>query len=96
MRVRWSARAESDLYWIGDYIGRDDPNVAERWVEGIRERAHRAGTFPRSGRVVPEFEHQSIREVFVGNYRIVYLVETRGLLVLAVREGHEVLDDLEP
>ena len=31
-------------------------------------------TFPKSGRVVPEFNTETIRELIEGNYRIVYRI----------------------
>jgi toxin ParE1/3/4 len=51
-----------------------------------------------SGRIVPEFENNNIREVFLGNYLIVYLVQNETVLIVTVFEGHKLLnkDRLEP
>ncbi len=46
---------------------------------------------PGAGRVVPEIEHDDIREVFVGSYRIVYWVRQKTVDVLTVFEGHRLL-----
>ena len=46
---------------------------------------------PHSGRVVPEFAQEDIREVIVGNYRIVYRIEAKDVVVLTVFEGHKLL-----
>jgi plasmid stabilization system protein ParE len=43
--------------------------------------------FPESGRVVPEVAREDIREVFHGEYRVVYKVEPRRVAVLTVRHG---------
>jgi hypothetical protein len=40
--------------------------------------------FPRSGRVVPEFNLDHIREIIAGEYRIVYRVESDAALLLTV------------
>jgi plasmid stabilization system protein ParE len=80
-----------DLVAIGRYIAHDRPQAARRFVERLRERARGAAQVPRAGRVVPEFRRDSVREVFEGNYRIVYLIERRRILVLTVFEGHRLL-----
>jgi toxin ParE1/3/4 len=46
---------------------------------------------PFAGRKVPEFAREEIREVLVRTYRIVYEVRQGEILVLAVREGHRLL-----
>lgn len=94
MRVRWSAQAERDLYEIGDYIALDDPTAAAAWIERLQERARRAAHMPSSGRHVPESDDENVREVFLGNYRIVYRVQRDGILVLTVIEGHQLLRDV--
>jgi plasmid stabilization system protein ParE len=40
-----------------------------------------------SGRVVPELEQASVREVFVHRYRLVYRVEPERIAVLALVHG---------
>ena len=91
MTVRWTDGAELDLYEIGDYIALDDPVAAERWIERLRERARRAAFMPHGGRRVPEVDDETVREVFLGNYRIVYRILQDGIIVLAVVEGHRRL-----
>ncbi|HWU89722.1 MAG TPA: type II toxin-antitoxin system RelE/ParE family toxin [Kofleriaceae bacterium] len=91
MALRWSDGAELDLYEIGDYIALDDPIAAERWIDQLRDRARRAALMPNAGRRVPELDEDNVREVFLGNYRIVYRIEPVGILVLAVLEGHRRL-----
>lgn len=46
---------------------------------------------PRAGRVVPELRVDSIREVFQGNYRIVYRLRELEIEILTVFEGHQLL-----
>ena len=48
---------------------------------------------PHAGRVVPEFDRDDIREVIVGNYRIVYRVRATEVLVLTVFESHKLLGE---
>ncbi len=91
MRLRWSDRAGAELKDIGRYIRRDNPEAARKWVARLRQRARAAARSPLAGRVVPEFGRDEIREVLLGNYRIVYRVEEKALTVLTVFEGHRLL-----
>ena len=90
-RVRWSRRAVRDLVEIGDFIAADSSVAARRWVERIRERAARAASAPRSGRIVPELGRDDVREVLLKSYRIVYRVAPREIAVVTVFEGHRQL-----
>jgi toxin ParE1/3/4 len=47
----------------------------------------RLGTFPASGRVVPEFDVETVREIFVQPYRIWYRVHETSVEILAVIHG---------
>jgi addiction module RelE/StbE family toxin len=91
VKVRWSRRSLRDLREIGAFIRRDNPPAARRWVHQLQERARKAATMPRSGRVVPELGLDDVREVFLGNYRIVYRLSEEGIEVLTVFEGHRLL-----
>jgi len=91
VRVEISAEALADLDAIFDHIARDKPQAALRWVEKLLDRAESAGQQPRAGRVVPEVGDLAIREVILKNYRIIYRVEAKRLLVLTIIEGHRRL-----
>ena len=88
MKVRWSARAERDLVQIADYVALDDIDAAIEWSDKLRDRARRAASMPRAGRIVPESGRDDVREVFLHAYRIIYRIEPTRLVVLAVLEGH--------
>ena len=91
MTLRWTERAGKDLLAIGRYIGRDSPTAASRWIQRLRRRAAAAAENPLAGRVVPEFQRDDIREVFLKTYRIVYLVGDDAVDVLTVFEGHRLV-----
>jgi len=91
VKVRWSSRSLKDLREIGDFIRRDNPAAARRWVHSLQERARKAASLPRAGRVVPELDLDNVREVFLGNYRIVYRLRENGIEILTVSEGHRLL-----
>lgn len=84
MKLVWSRRSAHDLISIGDYIAKDNPSKAREQIELIRKRAKGASQFPKSGRVVPEFGQDSLREFILGNYRIVYEIKSLKIVVLTV------------
>lgn len=43
-----------------------------------------AASFPRIGRIVPEFGSEDLRELIVDNFRIVYEIDGETLRVLSV------------
>ena len=90
-KLRWMPRSLEDLRAIRRYIAQDNPRAARRWVERLRERARAATKAPKGGRRVPEIDRDDVREVIVGNYRIIYRIRGRELQVLTVIEGHRLL-----
>jgi plasmid stabilization system protein ParE len=89
--IRWSSRASADLVEIGDYIARRDPEAAARFVGELMDRVLVLADEPRSGRLVPEIGDESIRELILGNYRIVYRLAGGEAQVLTVFEGRHLL-----
>src|SRR5262249_30090097 len=53
------------------YIAQSSQRYALQMVDRITNRSKQIGQFPRSGRMVPEFSSDTIREVFEGSYRII-------------------------
>lgn len=95
MKLRFTDRARRDLIELGRYIARDKPGAPRRWVERLRRAAQAAARHPLAGRRVPEVGKDSVREVVVGNYRIVYEVQGKEIRVLTVFEGHRPLSHID-
>ena len=93
--IRWSPRAFADLVALGDFIARDNPEAARTWVDKLRNRFETAAESPLAGRKVPEFRLDEVREVFVRTYRLVYRVDSEGITVLTIIEGHRTLTAIE-
>ncbi len=84
MKVHWTDTAENHLNTIHTHILLDSPEYAKRMVDRITSRSQQIADFPLSGRKVPEFDLDQIREVFEGPYRIVYYLKPDQVDVLAV------------
>jgi toxin ParE1/3/4 len=87
----WSARARRELREIGDYIARDKPEAAIRWIETLAAMAEQAAALPFAGRRVPEFGRDDVREVIKRGYRVIYRVFEDRVEIVTVREGHRRL-----
>jgi toxin ParE1/3/4 len=95
MKLFWARTAKNDLKAIRRYIAADNPSAAKRWVDRLRARAKKALDAPLAGRTVPEFSREDIRELIVGNDRIVYQEFEDRLVVLTVFEGHRLFPENE-
>jgi toxin ParE1/3/4 len=87
MKVIWTPRAQQRLWEIHDYIASDQPGNAQRWVSRVLDRGEQIRDQPRSGRVVPEYHRETIREIFEGHYRIIYRIRSQQVDVITVRHG---------
>jgi addiction module RelE/StbE family toxin len=85
--VVWSSRAVEDIRAIATHIAEDSVAYAKSVTQNIVASTRRLATFPMSGRVVPEFSQENIREVFAYNYRIIYRVEGETVTIAAVVHG---------
>ena len=72
--IIWSSRALKDANAIFTYISLDSTFYAKKWLLNVDERIIILLTHPRIGRVVPEIKKNEIREIFDGDYRIMYKI----------------------
>ncbi|MBX3288915.1 MAG: type II toxin-antitoxin system RelE/ParE family toxin [Acidobacteria bacterium] len=90
--VIWSPRALDDVDDIAAYIAQDSEVYASAVVRNILRTVRTLSMFPFRGRVVPEFDDDSIREVFVYSYRIIYKIEESEVTIAAVIHGSRLLE----
>lgn len=91
MKILWTRHAATCLIEIEDYIARDDPIAAQRWVENLIQRTEDLTEQPLMGRKLPEMPRGPLRELIEGNYRIVYRVAGEVIEILTVFERHRLL-----
>ena len=70
VRVIWTDFAIEDLKSIHDYIALDSKTYASKFIEKIIQRIDQLEKPPKSGRVVPEFNSETLRELIEGNYEL--------------------------
>lgn len=91
--MTWSPLADAEVDEAIAYVARDDPAAALEWLEHLLERVASLGSFPDSGRVVPELQRDDIREIMVGAYRVVYRRGKDRVEIAAIR--HHARDSNE-
>lgn len=84
MRVEWSEPAIADLDAVRAYIARDSEYYAARFVQEVFKTTRMLGEFPELGAVVPEFRERPVRERLLQNYRILYEIQSRRVVIVAV------------
>jgi len=94
MKVHWTDTAEGHLDAIYAHIALDSPAYAKRMVDRLTRRSQQIADFPLSGRRVPEYDTNQIREVIEGPYRIIYHIKPEQIDVVAVIHG--AMDVLRP
>ena len=93
-KLIWSPQAIEDIEAIAQYIARDSTIYAESTVERIFQAPERLMQLPKLGRIVPEKNDESIREIFVFQYRIIYEILASEIHILTVVHGKRIIEDL--
>jgi len=93
-KVIWTQKAASHLESIHQYISRDSVTYASRFIKALISQTDILKTMPFSGRIVPEFNVENIRELIYKDYRIVYEVKDDAARILAVQHGNRLLENL--
>jgi len=76
VEIIWTPFALEDLQSIYDYIAKDSPYYANRFIDKLVDRVDMLIDHPEAGRIVPEFENELIRELIEGSYRIIYKINS--------------------
>ena len=70
MRAEWTDPPLYALEGIRDYIDRDSPYYAQRFIERIFDVAGKLQDHPKMGRTIPEAARDDVRELIYQGYRI--------------------------
>ena len=87
-QIIWSEQARDDLQAIVLFIAQDNPTVAESFGYQLMSKVDVLAQFPQLGRIVPEENDESVREIILRPYRIIYKVLAEKQVVAIVRIWH--------
>ena len=92
VEVTLSDFAIYDMEEIFDFIAKDSIRYAAEQIDKFYDRIEVLYKFPLSGKIVPEYNVDSVREIIEGNYRIIYKIYSEeSITVLAVHHSSKLL-----
>ena len=91
-RITFAASASKDLEDLqAYYAGEGVPDTGTRLISGIISTIERLGTHPLSGRVVPEFNVEHLREIIHPPFRIVYRHDKNKVRIVRIWRSERLL-----
>ena len=89
--IVWSDPAVDDLEAAVEFIAKDSDAYARSLAQLAVDAAESLRTFPNRGHRLPDPKLARYRELIIGSYRLVYLVQKNRVLIVAVLHGHRAL-----
>ncbi len=96
MKVLWTDVAVAQLEALHDSVAQTSPEYARRIVDRLTKRSVQIAAFPFSGRAVPEYEINEVRQIIEGSYRIIYLVKEDENQIEVLAVVHSSREGLKP
>jgi len=92
VNLSFSKSAIEDLKGIKEYyLEQGVPQIGQDFVAAIVEHIETLSVHPDIGRVVPEFNDDSIRELIHSPFRVVYLREIESIKIIRVWRSERLL-----
>jgi toxin ParE1/3/4 len=91
--ILWTDSARADLRVIHAFIAKDSRVYAKRMIDRIKKAVDRLKRFPGSGTQVHEWDRPDLREIMVGNYRVIYRLDEQSAVILTVIHAASQLSD---
>ncbi len=93
-RIKWSPKAAFHFEGICDYIAKDSKYYAVLFAKKVVAIVKSLPQFPKTGRIVPEYNDENLREKIYGNYRIVYRIKEEVIEIVAICHGARQLENI--
>ena len=90
-RLKWTIQAVEDIEAIYEFIAKDSISYARLFTKDILQSVKRLDNFPKSCRIVPDLSNKNIREIILGNYRIIYRIKPDLVEILTVYHSARLL-----
>jgi toxin ParE1/3/4 len=93
-KVHYSSLAAKDLWENAEYISRDKPDAAYRWVESIESTCELLAANPELGARRKSVRHGACRSFTCGNYVIFYRSAADGVEIIRIVRGERDLENI--
>jgi len=95
MKIIWSSLSVERLEEIFEYISNDNRSAAVKMINKIFSKVETLRDYPQIGRKVPEVNREEIRQLTLGEYRIIYRAEKSRIIILTIRNFKQLLQDAD-
>ncbi|MGP8153174.1 MAG: type II toxin-antitoxin system RelE/ParE family toxin [Smithella sp.] len=90
--IKFALSAFDDLEAIRAwYKDQQVPDVGNRLLTEIISQVERLADFPESGRIVPEFNIENLREIIHAPFRIVYRLDRNRVKIVRILRSERLL-----
>ena len=93
-KVKYSTFASADIYENAEYIARDKPDAAYKWVETIESICETLAANPEMGQARKSRNHGACRSFTTGNYVIFFRGIDDGVEIIRIVRGERDLDNV--
>ena len=83
-KIKWSPRSVAQFEHICEFISLDSEVYARIFAQRVFKLIENITLFPHSGRIVPEYDDENLRELLMDNYRIVYRLKTKVIEIVEI------------
>jgi addiction module RelE/StbE family toxin len=90
-KIVWADPAVEDLEAAVEFVAKDSPSYAANLAQLAVGAAESLSLFPNRGHRLADPKLRRFRELILGTYRLVYLVEAKRVLIVAILHGHRAL-----
>ncbi|GAA4210116.1 type II toxin-antitoxin system RelE/ParE family toxin [Pedobacter jeongneungensis] len=87
-KIVWTEIAIDDLNNIANFHSQYSDRFTSALIKKLFNKPNVLKEMPELGRIVPERDHESIRELIEGNYRIIYFFDKQIDLVEILTVHH--------
>jgi toxin ParE1/3/4 len=95
MNLRFAPEVIEDLVRLREFIKKNNPTAAQRIARDLLSGMEKLKVFPEIGlKVDRAFEPRRIRDLYIGNYTVRYLIGDGEIVVLRLWHGKENEKDL--
>ena len=95
MNLRYAPEAIGDLIRLREFVENSNPTAAQRIATDLLLGMEKLKVFPEIGlKVDRAFEPHRIRDLYIGNYTVRYLIGDGEIVVLRLWHGKENEKDL--
>jgi plasmid stabilization system protein ParE len=93
-KVIWSQRSLDDINEVAEFIAKDSFQYASEQTSTFFEKASQLESYPYMGRVVPELNTSSIRQILCGSYRLIYeVVNEEEVYILTIHHQARLIEN---